>query len=270
MKAIYISSSSFEFTEKFGMLCERLKEGDIDVYAKCDENYSDNLTNKSLCNQIDASSFVFFLFNAKSVRQAFELGYAIGRGKKVVIFGNIREIPLDAKDVEYQAGNIDGSEMIYEVEKRLGLLNDNEETISDLINNPKQAIERFISDKGLCDSIDYYTFEKVIGTYLSSNGYDLRKPADRRDVGADYLLFRNQHADAIVEIKKYRRQSQVSISVVQQVFGSMTANSMKSAFIISNVPFTNSAIYFANKLGVIKLVSLESLLDEKLPAIFSS
>lgn len=181
----------------------------------------------------------------------FELGYALGKGKKVLIvsdetvtmpgaLGNIRYIRSKYNDkLVYDIINyISSIELVQQKDKI--------ETYSDF----KFLVKSDRYDPSSLDQIEPMKFEDFIYEWFDNQGVNIVRNENHEDIGYDFLLTNyHNYKKTLVEVKKYNSNSKVSVGIIQQFLGAIYSNEADSGIFISSSGYTKSAINFAENLN---------------------
>lgn len=251
MKKIYISSS-FKHVDDFltFTLKRDLTEMGYEVVNKeNDESFFDE--SKATPEYWISQSDVFIaIIKDKSPFVFYELGYATALGKKVLIISE-SEFDLPSSLRKYNNIRFDSgiSSSIYNVINFLRKTNIDEKYVIDNISNFKELIDNFRENSQIIDRVSGPEFEDFIFNYFSNTGAKVVRPNSSTDYGYDFILrdWKGFHK-TIVEVKKYNRNSKVSVSTIQQVVGAMNIYEADHAIIITTSEFTASAKEFANSM----------------------
>lgn len=251
MKKIYISSS-FKHVDDF--LTFTLKRDLIEmgyevVNKESDESFFDE--SKATPEYWISQADVFIaLIKDKSPFVFYELGYATALGKKVLIISESEfDLPTSLKKYNYIRFDSGMSNAIYNVINFLQKTNIEEKSVRDNISNFKELITNFRENSQIIDRVSGSEFEEFIFTYFRNSGANVDRPNTSTDYGYDFILkdWKGFHK-TIVEVKKYNRNSKVSVNTIQQVVGAMNIYEADHAVIITTSEFTASAKEFASSM----------------------
>jgi restriction system protein len=191
----------------------------------------------------------------------FELGYALGANKKVVLIGDAKSIPLDLRNTLYIRRGASPFEIVEHLERytepespppyEVGEHRDYSSTdkIGYIANRPE-----------VLSLLEPNVFQELVADWFSSKGFCVEPNQKVRDSGYDFTISPFKGQCALVEVKKYKQSSQVPVSTIRQLVGSMAIENVKYGVIVSSAPFTQAAVYFASKIGQkLLLLTLEDL-----------
>lgn len=251
MKNIYISSS-FKHVDDF--LTFTLKRDLIEmgyevVNKESDESFFDE--SKATPEYLISKSDVFIaIINEKSQFVFYELGYATALGKKVLIISESEyDLPSSLKKYNFIRLDSGMSNAIYNVNNFLQKTNIEERSISENISNFKDLIINFRENAQIIDRVSGPEFVEFIFNYFRNTGADVYRPNTTTDYGYDFILRDwKGFPKTIVEVKKYNRNSKVSVNTIQQVVGAINIYEADHAVIITTSEFTASAKEFASSM----------------------
>lgn len=221
----------------------------------------------SILESIKKCDYFICVFDSNNPNAMFELGYAMGKNKNIILIAEHNNLPYDLKSFEYIKRSDNINEIVMELNKRLYL---SDPIPKEMIcySEYKENIMRAIDDKEFLDNMNYQDFEKIVFEYLKSQGLSIIYPGKMRDMGYDFHI---PQFSCLVEVKKYNRNGKISLSIIRSLIGAMVENNAERGIIISSAGFTQSAINFVQDLKPnIILLSLRDLikLDGNFISIF--
>lgn len=251
MKKIYISSSFKHIDDflTFTLKRDLIEMGYEVVNKESDESFYDE--SKATPEYWISQSDVFIaIIKDKSPFVFYELGYATALGKKILIISESDfDLPLSLKKYNYIRFDSGISNSIYDVINFLQKTNIEEKSFKDNISNFKELISSFRENSQIIDRVSGPEFEDFIFNYFRSNGANVERPRSSTDYGYDFILRDWKGFEkTIVEVKKYNRNSKVSVNTIQQVVGAMNIYEADHAVIITTSEFTSSAKEFASSM----------------------
>jgi HJR/Mrr/RecB family endonuclease len=212
-----------------------------------------------------ADIFVVF-FTSGSSNLLFELGYAMGLGKKIVVVSEPNTpLAVDIANLFVIKGNFNSLDvlprLVQYIEKlQLPTLSKNLvfDSSTDLLNSYKASPNIF-------DEIHPKDFEDAVFNWFLENGFRAIRTASYNDAGCDFLISNYKNCRrAIVEVKKLSRNSKTPISTVRQLIGSVYSSEADCGILITSSEFTSAAIEMAKKQQKpIELWTMDDLLDKK-------
>jgi len=257
MKKIIISYShndieAIMFIEVFK---REIKNFDFEIVnlEKLFENIS---INKNITEEIYASDVFICFVNKSSSNVMFELGFAIGIGKNVIVIGEHSEIPADLQGIKYYNRSLSPYELISFITK---YISDKSEAP---INIALLDINKITNEPELLGKITALDFKNIIKKHFTTKGYEV---IDELGKNYDFKLRYNKEF-ALVEIKKYNYRSKVSIEAVRQLEYAMLSEKIRTGLLISSSHFTKAARSYASTLSTrVLLWTLEDLVSFSAP-----
>lgn len=259
MNSIFVSYSNNDILAKniVATLDDSLLESGIVLYPDSFIwEYKENIR-QHLIDSINKSNYFICFFDRSNPNIMFELGYALGKNKNIILIGDYGDIPYDLKDFSYIRRSDNTNEILMELNERLySATFPNKEDIC--YNEYRVNIQRVIEEQDFLDKLSYQDFERIIYEYLTAQNLDIENPSLNRDGGYDFLI---QDLNCLVEVKKYSKNSKIPLSVIRTMLGAMVEMNADKGIIISSSEFTNSAINFIKDLKLkIVLLTLQDLL----------
>lgn len=201
----------------------------------------------SLTEAINRCS-VFICFTCeKNPNVMFELGYALGKNKEIILIGDSRSIPADLQHMTYVSRDSNPYDVLAQVQKHLSAHGDRSPYLGLDPDSPRRTLETLVQRPELIDNLEGREFEELIQHWFLMKGYTVNPRGATRDFGYDFLVEPFRGNCAAVEVKKYRTTSKVSVSVVRQLLGAMVMEHISLGIVISSAPFTESALFFARE-----------------------
>ncbi len=213
---------------------------------------------------IHSSSALIALIDRPSLNIAFEIGFALGAGKDVLIIATPdSKIPSDLAGIRYFRVSGDTSRNTIPLSQTIGEL--------ELLSRPSLPARLSFRDELLActtshdflASIDPQRFELLVRRFLESLGFESRSSKDERDMGYDFIVQEpNKGGLLLVEAKKYAFQTKVSTQHVYELLRQAQLLRVNSALLIAPSGFTPSAVALAERSSPkLTLLSLEQLLS---------
>ncbi|RDY30006.1 restriction endonuclease [Lachnotalea glycerini] len=212
---------------------------------------------QQLMETINKCNYFICIFDNSNPNIMFELGYALGKNKNIILIGEYSDIPYDLKDFNYIKRSDNINEVLIELNKRLysDIIHDREVIC---YSEYRENIQRVVNEQDFLDKISYQDFEKIVYEYLKAQNLYIEYPLQSKDNGYDFFIPKR---NCLVEVKKYSRNSKISLSVIRAILGTMFEMNVDRGIIISSSEFTNSAINFVQGLKQeITLLTLQDLL----------
>ena len=250
MKKIFFS---YSYNDKYALeiisfLKSHLSPYDYEVKNIEEQVYSGENIRQAISESINKCSIFICFVEQQNPNVMFELGYALGKNKKIVIVGDPQKIPYDVRGMAYMQKGSNPYEILSFLEKELNV----QENIPPFHNfdptHLQSNLKALVENPDLLDSLDGKEFEKLVWQWFEYKGYQQDSMSYTRDYGFDFLISHFDGVNAIVEVKKYKATSKVPVSIVRQLVGAMALEKVPVGIIVSSAPFTNSAKYFAEEL----------------------
>jgi len=235
----------------------------VDDALEAGDNWQMGIT-----DQINKCSVFISFVDRENPNVMFELGYALAKNKKIIIVGDFERMPSDLRSMTYVPRDSHPYDVLMHVEKYLSRDVGGLPPFASVdIENPQAAVIQLLERPDLLDTIGPREFEDLIARWFVSKGMHIEQSMAARDYGYDLLVepFRNNRA--VVEVKRYKSTSQVPLTVVRQLLGSMVPDHIPYGIVVSSAPFTKSAMFFAQDIEpTILLWTLEDLAEmDKMP-----
>ncbi len=268
MKKIFISHGEYDSNLSFFLKEELMSEG-FEVFQANEINIGSDINNE-VFSAIRRSDIVIAIIKEASSNVMFELGYALGASKKVILVGDkSTRVPFDISALPViHVDPYDRSalhDLIFKLRKEPSLVQ--VETV--LSQDPRDALIRLAEEPSLIDQIQPRDFEEIICSFFQVIGFMPEMLPPRNDVGYDILLNDvGGIGNVVVEVKKHNRNSRTSVSEVQRIIGASVIEQAAAAILITSGGFTNSAVYFAENAPVpLLLFTIEELINESKESI---
>lgn len=255
MKKIYIASNSIYRDDYFAYKLKlEASEMGYQVLNKDITTYNQILEKKATSEYLISQCDIFIaVISDENPNVFYELGYASALGKLVLIVSDVDfELPEQIKQFSYlKFDNNLANSAFYNILNFLEKANISERQVADDIQNIHSLLQIMRNDLQVIDRISGSEFEEMFYNYFRNiEGIGVEKPRQTSDYGFDLMLFNwNGFSKSIVEIKKYNRNSKVSVSAIQQVVGAMNIYEAEHAIIITTSEFTSSAKGYASGIG---------------------
>lgn len=250
MRKVFLSyprnSNNLPFIEQLQIEMEKRDNYAIYPQINCGVDYT-----TSIADQIDKCDILiaFLIENDPNVMNvAYELGYAMGRGKKILIVAEQNSfVPFDVRLAEYVLlSNYDSVRMIYniiDVIERIKPINQKPDSVE--VRSYRDLLNLYCDNPFMFEQIEPVDFENAIYEWFISKGIKAEKNIDYRDLGDFILTGYNNNRKTLVEVKKYNLNKRVSVGVLQRFLGAIYFSHSDSGIFISSSGYTDSAIHFA-------------------------
>jgi restriction system protein len=262
MKKIFIS---FSYSDEEAMsLAQFLEEHLPSLGAEVNDIFNDvcfgDDFNSVITEQINKCSLFICFVHPNNANVMFELGYALGKNKQIIIVGDSHDLPSDVRSMVYIQRGSSPYDILGHVEKHLASYSEREPFLGLDPTIPQKSIGTLIERPDILDNIDGREFEELIVQWFKSEGFNVDNYPMRNDQGFDFIIDPYQGERAVVEVKKYKKTSQVPVSVIRQLVGVMALEDASIGIVVSSAPFTKSSLYFVEDIKPkILLWTLEDL-----------
>lgn len=251
MKKIYISSSFNDYRNYLQFTLKKdLIEMGYEVVNKETDEYFFNVNNITPEYWISQADIFIAVIKDESPLVFYELGYATALGKKVLIISESEyDLPLSLQKYNYIRFDSGISNSIYSVINFLQNTRIEESSINQSITSFKELIINVKENPQVIDRVSGPDFEKLIFTYFKDTGVNISKSNSSKDYGYDFILSNWEgFTKTVVEVKKYNKNSKVSVNTIQQIIGAMNMYEADHGIIITTSEFTASAREFASSM----------------------
>jgi HJR/Mrr/RecB family endonuclease len=194
----------------------------------------------------------------------FELGYALGGGKAVLL---IREsggqIPFEIASFPVLMTDRLDSRWITEVVARIKQTTVKSKPETPTFQNAHAMLQRMCDDESYLDEVEPREFEECIAKVLQEKGFRAEHLASRNDRGFDVEVHEFlPNVTAVVEVKKQNRNSRLSVTEVQRIVGAAVLARAQHAILITSGGFTASARFFAGESPIrVTLLTIDELFE---------
>lgn len=193
----------------------------------------------------DCDLFIAIIDKRISPYSLYEIGYAQGAGKKIIILlSEGGEVPQMLKKHLCYKMEIDKIDMIiYSILKELKYVEKKKEM------SFRDILKASLINTNLINNYTNSEFESNIIKLFSKKGYQCKYNSDKINIGYDLIINNyNENKNAIIECKKYDLNKKVSIETVIELLANLESLQVDIGFIITSSTFTNSAIEYARKI----------------------
>ena len=263
MKSVFISHTRSQ-SDKARLLTDVLQKENVSVFTATESLMTGAEWHAELLAQIKRCSLFVALVDEPGSNVMFELGYALGAAKSVLLMAAPdAQIPFEIASLP--VARFDNYELgaFYDIaEKLLSKLGDNERPSLDLVDG-KQAHHYLANHPDYVEQLSPQEFEVLVAKLFNELGFETDQTAAQPDVGYDLVLWdKDNQTKTVVEIKKYARNSKLGVASVHQLLGNMMLSDASSALLVTSGGFSASALDMAKKSPhSIKLLTLEELIS---------
>jgi hypothetical protein len=253
VKRIFIShSADNDSVELAHYLSQKLRDFGVGITSLHDSVESGHQIKEAVQDVIKQCSVVIALVTKASANVFYEMGYAEGIGKKIIILRDA-EIPLpsDLRSVPMIAFNKSDSSFIYPL---MEILEEEVATLGEdkpdnlLRDNPERVFDLYREHRGSFERIDNKTFEEIVRRLFQKHGFQVELYSDRSPASFDFAVEGLEGAKrVVVEVKKYNSSGKISVGQVQQLLGAVVAERADFGVMISPSEYTRTAVDFVSR-----------------------
>ncbi len=195
----------------------------------------------------------------------FELGYALAKNKKIILIADsnnfANKLPVELNNMLFIEKTSDLFEILIQIEKytstyKVDLIYSNIDSWS-----ASTIIEKINENLDIIDNFDSIEFENMLEKWFQEHSFTTQKTSSTIDFGYDFKIDTFLNSPAVVEVKKYKRTSQVPLASIRQLIGSMALEHAEYGIMISTAPYSNSSKYFINSIEQkIYLLTIEDII----------
>lgn len=249
---IFLSFNSKEAPSSFiSRLQAELYECGFDVVNNFESCYTGESYSDSINDSINKCDLIIAFITENSPNAMYELGYAMGKGKQVLIVSDeYSKIPLELKNVPNIIRRYaDDINTIYEVLNFIDNIKSKRGDIElDEHTGFKDLLELYYTDLNEFDQIGPKDFEYLLFEWFKDKNLSPIEKCRKDDIGYDFSLSNYKHfMNTLVEVKKYNVNNKVSLGKIQQFLGVLNFYNADHGIFISSSGYTNSAVHFAEK-----------------------
>jgi Holliday junction resolvase len=210
---------------------------------------------------IRTADVVIAIASSSNPNVFYELGLAVGSNVPTLVVARAGDgLPADVTSVPFVqlTGDIDCD--ADEIVRRAIELAQPEPAPEPELGSAYELLAAAAREPGKLDSLSPAAFEGLVARLLAERGFQVTRDPSASDWGAD-LKIEADGRTMIVEVKKYGRQSRVSVEAVRQVLGMLGDTDGALGAIISSSDFTAAARALAEQTRV-SLLTIEDLLAD--------
>jgi signal transduction histidine kinase len=189
----------------------------------------------------------------------YELGVATGAGKSILVLASTgEELPSDLSAIPFiqTSGNI--MQDAQTISRRLIDFHIYQQPSIKKYKSVNETLLAASSDPNYLDLLTPMDFENLLADWFRERGYTVNTSEVPRNTGYDFsIVSESQSGVILVEVKKMRRQSRVSVEVVKQLLSLIRSTGAIAGLVISTSGYTSSA----NALAISSSVALRTLDD---------
>jgi hypothetical protein len=174
-----------------------------------------------------------------------EAGMALGSGKNILLVADrVETLPFDLHSMPFVSRTGDDQADAGEIVRRLEKISSEKEPSQRSYSSLMEKLETYTTDPPYFESISPWEFEELIAQWFNEQGFDAAHPKGfSPDLGVDILLhLPNTRSRVIVQVKKFNRQSKVSLRDVMALLGAATMLKADYAALVTSSSFTRAAL----------------------------
>jgi nucleoside 2-deoxyribosyltransferase len=264
MKNVFLSGPHGAY-EDLSLLADALGAEEMEVWRpdRLVPGTGTNQTEEVLSAIKRCDLFVALIYKAHP-NVMFELGYALGAGKSVLLIrGSRGEIPFDVATLPALTIDRFDSRSISEAVQWIKQATVRSRPAIRDFQNAQEMLRRMCDDESFLDEVEPRAFEECIAKVFQEKGFRADLLSTRNDRGFDVEIrdFLPNEV-VVVQVKKQNRNSRLSVSEVQRVVGSAVTARAARAIIVTSGGFTASAKFFADEAPIrVVLLTIDELAD---------
>ena len=263
MKTIYISTSQqYADDLKTLQLINELKKCGYDILRN-DCAFCHNITQSFECC-LDKADIVIGILKDSNPNLLFELGYAAGRNKQILIITDkLFELPFELNKYSIFKFSNDHHQIF--IDRIVNYIDKLKIQQKEIIKpkNFNEFVDNLKKNPNYIDNISPIDFENIIGMYFKDSGYDFKIAGWANDCGYDLEISNYKNfGKTLVEVKKYNSGKKVSMITIQQLLEAINISEANHGIIIATSGFTASAKDFVNSIdNTVELWTLSELIE---------
>lgn len=248
MTKIYVSSSAWDYEARnFVDYVRRSPHArGLEIEAPQFESRFDHNPLNSFPSLVRTCDLFLCFTDQSRPEVMLELGYAMGANKEVILAGDVSSIPSNLMNNPFIRRGTEPADIVEFLAKYRFAKVDVADHVQELLDRPSEIVHTMMNHPELVDSIDAKVFEGIVARWFEEKGLRVEGGAEGPDGGYDFSVSPFRGGRALVEVKKYKSSSQVPVSAVRQLAGSLSFSRAEYGILISSAHFTEAAKFFAN------------------------
>jgi HJR/Mrr/RecB family endonuclease len=232
-------------------LQSRLKDQGFNVVTSYDVYETSFSEHASVSDAINRSFIVIGVLTRDSSNVFYEIGYAIGSRKKVLLIAQPEiDLPKELLAIQRIRADYHSAEIWYEVQREVNKpLETSKFSEPQHELHPDEIIRSYDTNPEYFERIDARTFEDAVKSLFMSKGFEVTEPNPKEYYGFDFMITGPGPGEILVEVKKLNPNRRTSIGDIQQLLGAVHAYNAASGILITTSVFTDSALDFASKMS---------------------
>jgi Restriction endonuclease/TIR domain len=248
-KSVFISYAQKD-ADKIAKLSEELASSGVALYCPMSAEVGTDFQASMVSELRKSSLFIAFLSEGNSQHVMFELGYAMGAAKQVLVVGGPEaRIPSGAASLElFRFDENDPSSLwslVDTIRRKIELVKEAEPDVRD----PKSKLEMMLSNRDYLEEFSPKDFEEVVADYFKALDFGVELTSSHTDKGYDFALTGESQESiiAVVQVKKYQADGILSLSHVRQFVGCLTLEGLSKGILVTNARFSPASHEVARK-----------------------
>ena len=261
MSNVFLSHSSLG-GDFYSVLSDGFKDVGLNLWNVENLNAGNELRSEVLA-AIRRADLFLAVMDDLNPNVLFELGYALGAGKNVLLLRSIgTKIPSDIASLPVET--IDRFDLTT-ARKIAGLAQaiKPKNSPAKTYETPREMFQAFIDEPELADEYSSRQFEMKTADYFSDLGFKVDLLSCERIEGVDFdVVDEDSGLNILIEVIKRNKNSRVSVGDVQRIYGLTKESSAAGCIVVTTGNYTSSAKDFAESSSIpLLLLSLQDLLD---------
>jgi hypothetical protein len=261
--SLYLSHSSTSDPALLKAVAEAASQAGFDVIRPREFPAAGSDLSSAVQSMIYASSAFAALLDRPSFNVIFEVGFAMGSGKDVLLIaGPGAEVPSDLAGVRYLQLSGDRIRDLVPLSRALGELQILSTPVPAMKLSPIDELRTCLREPQYFAALRPDRFEQLVASVFQALGFEVQVTPRTRDGGVDLIVIEPTLRDTfVVEAKKYGVQTKVSARHVYDLLRGAQVCGANSGILITASGFTRSAIALAESSSPrLSLLSLEDFL----------
>jgi len=215
---------------------------------------------EQLSHDIRSSDATVALVGQFNANVLYELGLAAGAGKPVLIATvDQATVPFDVATTPYLRLEGDPEEDARAILRELDMLSLKPPTRVPTFDSAVSGLRALAESPELADLVSPRAFEELLQRYFRDLGYDVRTETTT-DLGYNFSINGStENAVVLVQAKKYRSDSRVSLDRVRALAGTVSSVGAAGGLLVTTAGVTAAASELADRTSVMAL-TLDTLL----------
>ena len=266
MIRLFISHSYERDREFVSALRATLKQhGDVEILDPANSVASGSEIASAIIAQIERCDVVLSMVGTDRPNILLETGIALGAGKDLLLVASaVDSFPVNLRSLPVVILSGDPKADCPRVVRRLLAMRLTKKEKEKTYSSALEKLGAYRNDPHFFDSMPPTAFEQLIAEVFEQQGFEVALSRQAADAGFDIMVRRRtDHQLVAIQVKKYSRQSRVSIGHVRELLGAAVLNKADIAVLVTSSPFTAGAEAMAAQSTTprLVLVTMDRLLD---------